>query len=108
MKNCSRQFVSYVNKQEGLAVIDMKDTFTRFTNDVIATTAFGVSCNSLDDPDNEFFLMGKDATNFSGIRNLKFFLYALSPALMKVRSNMFKNDIFLTVFFAGIGYWNIQ
>ncbi|CAG9827788.1 unnamed protein product [Diabrotica balteata] len=46
--------------------IEMKDTFTRFTNDVIATTAFGIKIDSMKNKDNEFFVIGKDITSFSG------------------------------------------
>ncbi|KAJ8955212.1 hypothetical protein NQ317_001065 [Molorchus minor] len=41
-------------------VFEMKNVFTRFGNDVIATAAFGISVNSLDKPNNEFYLMGKE------------------------------------------------
>jgi cytochrome P450 family 9 len=64
----------------------MKDFFTRYTNDVIATSAFGISCDSLNNPRNEFYEMGKDVTNFGGIRALIFFGYMFSPKLMKVRT----------------------
>jgi cytochrome P450 family 9 len=63
----------------------MKDLFTRYTNDVIATAAFGIGCDSLNNPKNEFYQMGKDVTNFGGVRVLIFFGYMLSPKLMKVR-----------------------
>ena len=66
----------------------MKDLFTRYTNDVIATTALGIGCDSLKDPANEFYSMGKLLTTFSGIAQLKFLGYSLSPTLMKVRSNL--------------------
>jgi cytochrome P450 family 9 len=63
----------------------MKDLFKRYTNDVIATSAFGIGCDSLKNPKNEFYEMGKDVTNFAGVRALIFFGYMLSPKLMKVR-----------------------
>jgi cytochrome P450 family 9 len=63
----------------------MKDLFTRYTNDVIATAAFGIGCDSLNNPTNQFYEMGKDVTNFGGIRAIIFFGYMLSPKLMKVR-----------------------
>ncbi|KAF2899545.1 hypothetical protein ILUMI_06619 [Ignelater luminosus] len=84
MKDCSKQFIRHYQREGDIVTLEMKDAFTRFTNDVIASTAFGVECNSLDNPNNEFYLMGKDASNFSGIRALKFLLTALSPTLMKV------------------------
>lgn len=62
----------------------MKDFFTRFTNDVIATSAFGIHCDSLTQPTNEFYMMGKDAVNFGGSQALKFFGFLISPMLMRV------------------------
>ena len=63
----------------------MKQFFTRFTNDAIATSAFGIEVDSLADPENEFYLMGKDLTDlFSGLRSLKLFLATTSPFLFKV------------------------
>lgn len=38
--------------------VEMKDFFSRYTNDVIATTAFGIKVNSFADPDNEFYKNG--------------------------------------------------
>ncbi|KAF2899551.1 hypothetical protein ILUMI_06625, partial [Ignelater luminosus] len=81
MKNCSKQFVKHYHKESGIVTLEMKDAFTRFTNDVIATTAFGIDCDSLTNPNNEFYLMGKDASNFTGIRSLKFLV---SPVILKM------------------------
>ncbi|XP_051157195.1 cytochrome P450 9e2-like [Leptopilina boulardi] len=70
----SQNFVDYfLNKEDETFCIEMKDIFTRYTNDVIATAAFGITVNSLKDRDNEFYLHGKDATNFNSFsRGLKF------------------------------------
>jgi len=68
-----------------ILAVEMKDLFTRYTNDVIATSAFGIECDSLNNPRNEFYEMGRDVTNFKGLRALIFFGYAFSPKLMKVR-----------------------
>ena len=75
----------FLKKDENLITIEMKDTFTRFTNDVIANTAFGVECDSLGDRENEFYLMGKEITNFRGFwKTLKIFGYFLVPRVLKV------------------------
>ena len=66
----------------------MKDLFTRYTNDVIATSAFGIECDSLSNPKNEFYKMGRDVTNFRGVRALILFGYTFSPKLMKVRMSV--------------------
>ncbi|XP_018365068.1 PREDICTED: cytochrome P450 9e2-like [Trachymyrmex cornetzi] len=36
--------------------INMKDAFSKYTNDVIATCAFGIKINSMKDPTNEFYI----------------------------------------------------
>lgn len=86
MDECAEQFVAYfVNQNAESIEIELKEVFTKFTNDVIATTAFGFSCDSMKNPRNEFYKMGIDLTNFKGINGLKFFLYSISPLLMKVQ-----------------------
>lgn len=57
--------------------------FTRFTNDVIATTAFGIQCNSLKDKDNIFYKTGKEATTFGIWSRIKFTLFFLVPWVMR-------------------------
>jgi hypothetical protein len=71
-----------------MLAVEMKDMFTRYTNDVIATSAFGIQVDSLKSPKNEFYLMGKDVTNFQGVRALIFFGYMMCPKLMKVRMSV--------------------
>jgi cytochrome P450 family 9 len=67
-----------------ILAVEMKDLFTRYTNDVIATSAFGIEVDSLSNPKNEFYEMGKDVSNFRGVRSLIFIGYMMSPKLMKV------------------------
>lgn len=82
---CAQHFIKYYTKDGQKSIeVELKDAFSRFTNDVIATTAFGIECDSLQNKNNEFYLMGKDVTDFSGIRSLKLFLLAMTPRLMKV------------------------
>ncbi|PSN49029.1 Cytochrome P450 9e2 [Blattella germanica] len=57
-------------REAGILVVELKDLFTRYANDVIATSAFGVGVDSFSKPSNEFYLMGKEATSFNGIRVL--------------------------------------
>ncbi|XP_069676201.1 cytochrome P450 9e2-like [Periplaneta americana] len=73
-----------IEREGDMLVVELKDLFTRYTNDVIATSAFGIGCDSLNNPKNEFYEMGREATNFSGVRGLIFFGYLLNPKLMKL------------------------
>lgn len=85
MEECADQFIEYFKKQNGVISVELKDTFTRFSNDVIGTTAFGVTCDSLKDKNNEFYVMGKKLTMFTGLQFLKFIGFIFSPTLMGVR-----------------------
>ncbi|KAF2899557.1 hypothetical protein ILUMI_06631 [Ignelater luminosus] len=84
MKECSQQFSNYYSKQGGTVTVELKDAFSRFTNDVIATTAFGITCDSLENRENEFYIMGGKVTDFSGLKGLVFALNALSPTIANI------------------------
>lgn len=79
-------YICYIIFEErGLIEVEMKDAFSRYTNDVIASTAFGLDVNSLDNRDNEFYKMGKKSSDFSGLTQFKFFLCSAFPQIAKVR-----------------------
>ncbi|KAJ8953897.1 hypothetical protein NQ318_019137 [Aromia moschata] len=87
ISECAENFVQYfLDKNEDTVPMEVKDSCTRYANDVIATTAFGVKVDSMREPDNEFYLMGKDMSSpLSGfLDNLKFFGYFIAPRLYKV------------------------
>lgn len=85
--NCCDELNTHFLKeanQESPLVVDMKDLFTRFTNDVIATCAFGIEVNSFKEKDNHFYDNGKAITDFGGVQSLKIFGYSIVPWLMKL------------------------
>ncbi|KAJ8916090.1 hypothetical protein NQ315_004456, partial [Exocentrus adspersus] len=86
IQECAENFVKhFLDKNEDVVEIEFKDTFTRFTNDVIASTAFGIQVDSLGQPDNLFYFMGKEATDFSGFwRNFKILGFFIVPKLYEV------------------------
>ncbi|KAJ3645270.1 hypothetical protein Zmor_022938 [Zophobas morio] len=104
------QFVKYfLEKNEDVITVEMKDIFTRFANDVIANTAFGVQCDSLIDRENEFFLMGKEATDFRSFwKNIKFFVsYFIAPKLSELfQVRFFSKEV--SDFFTSLVKTNIQ
>ncbi|XP_069676194.1 cytochrome P450 9e2-like [Periplaneta americana] len=93
VSECCQQFVNFleecfqnrpngcgIQKDGNTLILELKNFFNRYTNDVIATTAFGLGVDSLKQPKNEFFLMGQETCNF-GI--LKVLLVMSMPKLMK-------------------------
>uniref|UniRef100_A0A182MV04 Uncharacterized protein n=1 Tax=Anopheles culicifacies TaxID=139723 RepID=A0A182MV04_9DIPT len=79
---CSENMVQALKTPVGQEC-EMKDLFIRFTNDVIASCAFGVRINSFQDKQNVFFSNGKDLTNFSRVHIfLKIMGFQLFPKLM--------------------------
>ncbi|KAJ8686640.1 hypothetical protein QAD02_022434 [Eretmocerus hayati] len=84
MVACGEDLVAYLadhNKING-KMVETKELFTKYTNDVIATCVFGMKVNSLDDPKNLFYVYGLEATNFAKM-TFKFLLARLSPTLLR-------------------------
>nr|XP_019557469.2 probable cytochrome P450 9f2 [Aedes albopictus]XP_029731419.1 probable cytochrome P450 9f2 [Aedes albopictus] len=71
--NMTDFFHSEVNAGKTLE-LEMKDTFSRFVCDAIATVAFGIDVNSFRDPDNEFFTKGKETQKVHTFKALTTFI----------------------------------
>lgn len=86
MAEYSQNFVEYfLNKNEDLIEIEMKDISSRFCNDVIASSAFGTEVDSFKHPDNEFFRYGQiftDLRKFSTM--IRLFFTMMCPTISKV------------------------
>ncbi|KAF2903665.1 hypothetical protein ILUMI_02506 [Ignelater luminosus] len=95
MTECAQKVVDHFESQKlDVITLDMRDALTRLTNDVIASCAFGFKCNSFTHQNNEFYVMGNEAFDFSGIKGLKLFGSSISPALMKVfKITMFSEPV---------------
>lgn len=85
MSHCAEQFAQFfLDKDEEELTLEMEDIFTRYANDCIATCAFGLKCDSLKEPNNEFYIAGKDATDFSSLpKTIGIFFSIIFPRLMK-------------------------
>ncbi|KAK4874173.1 hypothetical protein RN001_013533 [Aquatica leii] len=108
MSECAYNFVRHFEGESKTITVELKDFFTRYTNDVIASAAFGLSCNSVKERDNEFYEMVKEATNLTGfLTNLKFLSVMISPTLSKILGvHLFDNKI--TTFFRRLVKENIE
>lgn len=90
MSECGEMFANYyLNNPNETNKVHIQDCVTRYTNDMIASTAFGVKCDSLNYRNNEFYLMGKKATNFAGGWNaLKLMIALIQPKVATVKKNI--------------------
>ncbi|XP_071571178.1 cytochrome P450 9e2-like [Temnothorax nylanderi] len=88
MSECSHNFVNYlVDHPKVCHAIETKGVFRRYATDVIATTAFGISVNSMKDQDNEFYIRGIEITKgFSAgpLATAKRTLLGVCPRLAKL------------------------
>ncbi|GBP77548.1 Probable cytochrome P450 9f2 [Eumeta japonica] len=89
MNAISQNIVNYVQKlTEGKAdntteELDIDDLMRRYTNDVIASAAFGLEVNSLEEKANEFYVTGQRITNFSTWQRINLFLMSVFPSISK-------------------------
>lgn len=67
----SQQAAAYMKENEIGKDVNVKDYFSRFANDVIASTVFGFKMNSLEDKDNKFFKVAQHETALSFVGFLK-------------------------------------
>ncbi|XP_055852793.1 probable cytochrome P450 6a20 [Episyrphus balteatus] len=76
------------------SIIEMKDILARFTVDVIGTCAFGIDCNSLNDPNAEFRRMGANASTLK--RHSKMvngFIFSFPKLARQLRMRQIHDDI---------------
>ncbi|XP_055589840.1 cytochrome P450 9e2-like [Uranotaenia lowii] len=81
--NCAESMADFYRGHVGNGKeYEMKDIFSRFTNDVIATCAFGIQVDSSRERENEFFRTGKDMMDFGKIGTiLRLFACRLMPSI---------------------------
>ncbi|XP_058462588.1 cytochrome P450 9e2-like [Malaya genurostris] len=81
-ENAARYYLDEA-RSKGPQEYEMKDVFSRFSNDVIATCAFGFQVDSLKNPTNEFFENGRNMMNFNRISVfLRLIGHRLIPSIM--------------------------
>ncbi|XP_036143626.1 cytochrome P450 9e2-like [Monomorium pharaonis] len=106
ISKCSHDFVDYlVDHPEVCHAIETKGVFRRYTTDVIATTAFGISVNSMKDQNNEFYLRGVEAAKFSTgiLQTIKFVFLMSCPRLATALGVSFFPPSTLKFFMKSVG-----
>lgn len=85
ISECAVNFSEYlINVPSDKRVMEMKDIFSRYANDVIASCAFGINVDSMRNPENDFYAFGKKATNFGMISLIKILMYQHMPMVMRL------------------------
>ncbi|KAG7210382.1 hypothetical protein KM043_011915 [Ampulex compressa] len=64
--------------------MDMKDVFTRYTNDVITCCAFGIKTDSMRNPDNEFLVCGKEVIDGGILATIRLLLVHAMPRVCRM------------------------
>ncbi|KAK1117081.1 hypothetical protein K0M31_017004 [Melipona bicolor] len=96
MRDCAKDYGNYfVSMSAGQSEeIELKDAFTKYTNDVIGTCAFGIDINSMRNPKNTFYVYGREATSFGRAQSLRFFAARNFPWLCRLLGiKVFKQKI---------------
>ncbi|XP_026318088.1 cytochrome P450 9e2-like [Hyposmocoma kahamanoa] len=70
--------------EQGYLDVDMSDLTSRYTNDVIASCAFGLKIDSFTDKDNQFYVMGKNTINVNIRQILMAFVFNFFPKLAEI------------------------
>jgi hypothetical protein len=74
------------------STVEVKETMDRFTTYVIASCAFGISGNSLKDPDSEFGRHIRAVADFSVQKGLAILLAFFAPYLNRIFRLKFVED----------------
>jgi cytochrome P450 family 9 len=104
VEECAENFV---NHYQADVEVEMRDVFSRFTTDVIASTAFGITVDSFKEPNNEFFAMGVILTKLTAWQTVKIIMTQMSKSV----GNLFGIQVFpkrATEFFKRIVKDNIE
>ncbi|KAK4878619.1 hypothetical protein RN001_011125 [Aquatica leii] len=80
---CSQKLNEVMNVQHKQGPINIKNFLERFGTDVIGSCAFGLSCNSFDEPNSDFCKFSKRSFNPTKLESLKDLGLVYFPAINK-------------------------
>ncbi|KAL6425639.1 hypothetical protein ACFW04_009634 [Cataglyphis niger] len=85
MSDYAAEFCNYLAQMPiEKRIMEIREVFTKYTNDIIATCAFGISVDSMKNPNNEFYVYGKEVTTFDRIAFVKLYIFKNLPWLAKI------------------------
>ncbi|XP_036143274.1 cytochrome P450 6k1 [Monomorium pharaonis] len=104
LKECGEKLAKHLeSKAQIKESIEVKDTFARYTTDVIMSAAFGIKSNCIEEPNNEYRIQGDKIFNMNSItiamamyapQIMKFFSIPFTtPSVTKFYINMFKETV---------------
>ncbi|CAB0005804.1 unnamed protein product [Nesidiocoris tenuis] len=82
LKKCSESLVKYLSKREPGESLEFKDLSSRVSMDVIASVAFGLDLDLINNPGSEFYKIGKLAFRPSYVMKVLFLLQPMVPKSM--------------------------
>lgn len=77
-------YMEEMSKRNKMYSDDMKDLCGKYATDVIATCAFGVQANSINNPKSEFRIFGKDLLEFTWWRGFEFTSFFFFPEIIRL------------------------
>lgn len=82
---CGEHFRKYLNRFSSDDAVEIKEVLARLTTDIIGSCAFGIQCNSLENPDAEFRKYGKMFFDIDLIEYLRMFInFTIPKNLLKL------------------------
>lgn len=86
MNQCADSFVKHFkNDSKEVKEFEMREIMTKYATEVIASVAFGIEVDSIKQPNNDFYAMGKKLIDFDGFWiRLKLIGYGIAPKIFQV------------------------
>jgi len=85
MCECTENFTDFLAKEcKSGKAYEMKSLIRRYATDVVATCAFGISVDSFNQPNNEFYVVANKSINFDFKMAFKFFMIRHARKLSKL------------------------
>ncbi|XP_065338077.1 uncharacterized protein LOC135938386 [Cloeon dipterum] len=90
---CAGNFEKYLRRHQNQD-LDIKDLLARFTTDIIGSCAFGLSVNSLENPNDKFREMGRKVFEVDFIQGIKINCIFFAPSVARFfRFSFFSQEL---------------